>query len=276
MRAALTFTLVAALATGSAFAHPPAGEARYIANEGVMVVSGEAKILFDPLFSQGFGIYREVDEASFEAIMTGAAPFDGVDAVVISHAHPDHFHPRRVAEYLAAHPDVTLYAPEEAIGIMRSENTLTDAIIGQIEAVALAFGDAPVRLETGDLIVEAVRIPHAGWPQRASVENLVWRVTLDEGVTVMHLGDADPDDSHFAPHDDHWRARETDMAFPPYWFFGSAEGIRIVDQRLNTREAVGVHVPMAVPAELTASGRDAFILPGETRVIEAGEDRPDE
>jgi hypothetical protein len=56
-----------------------------------------------------------------------------------------------------------------------------------------------------------VRIPHAGWPGRADIENLVFRVTLksqSESVTVMHMGDAD--DNHYLPYKSHWQKRISD------------------------------------------------------------------
>jgi hypothetical protein len=42
----------------------------------------------------------------------------------------------------------------------------------------LAFNQTPKSLEVAGLVIDAVRIPHAGWPGRADIENLVFRVTL--------------------------------------------------------------------------------------------------
>ena len=70
-------------------------------------------------------------------------------------------------------------------------------------------------------MIDAVRIPHAGWPSRADIENLVFRVPLKNqgtSVTVMHLGDADPDADHYLQYKDHWQQRVSDTALPPYWF----------------------------------------------------------
>ena len=54
------------------------------------------------------------------------------------------------------------------------------AVAARVHAIPLAYQDAPVTLEQGSLVVEAVRIPHSGWPTRQQqVENMAFRVTLD-------------------------------------------------------------------------------------------------
>ena len=70
-----------------------------------------------------------------------------------------------------------------------------DRVPAEVETALLA-GIEPWDgiIEFGPLLVEAVRIPHSGWPDhRADVENIVFRVTLDKETTVMHFGDADVD-----------------------------------------------------------------------------------
>ena len=64
---------------------------RYLANEGVMVVHGETKILFDPIFHYDPDTYQRLPQKMREAIMAGESPYDGVDGVFVSHYHPDHF-----------------------------------------------------------------------------------------------------------------------------------------------------------------------------------------
>jgi hypothetical protein len=143
----------------------------------------------------------------------------------------------------------------------------------RVTAVELAYMDAPVTLETEDLLIEAVRIPHSGWPTgRLDVENISWRVTLNEATTVLHMGDADPNDVHFARDAAYWDKGHTHMAFPPYWFFSSKGGNAILEGRIKPDHSVGIHVPVMVPAEssqrpLELRGYDLFTRPGETRPI---------
>lgn len=250
-----------------AHAHPSdPTEATYLGNEGVMISDGETTILFDPLFPNGFGIYQLVPEPMRQALMAGDAPYDDVDAIFISHMHPDHFSAGEVVSYLEQHAEVRLYAPDQAVAAMREEAD-NEAIFDRVTGVALQRLDAPKRYSEGDLEIDVVRIPHAGWPGRADVSNLVWRVSLANGATVMHLGDADPDEAHYRPHAEHWQSVRTDAAYPPYWFFLSDAGRTLVDSILNTTTATGIHVPLDLPADLFVTGRDFFHTPGETRIM---------
>jgi len=99
------------------------------------------------------------------------------------------------------------------------------------------------------------------------LQNMVYRVSLDGGTTVMHMGDADVNDAHYAPFDDHWQKQITDTAFPPYWFLTSETGQTILKDRLNTKRVIGVHVPLNEPQDLKDSGQDYFSVSGDTRPL---------
>jgi hypothetical protein len=134
--------------------------------------------------------------------------------------------------------------------------------------LSLEYGDAPKTLNIGSVKATAVRIAHAGWPapRRAIVQNMVYRVTLGDGPTVMHMGDADIRAEHYAPFKTHWRAQSTDLAMPPYWFLTSPGGPKILEG-LNVEKSVGIHVPLNVPQELEDSGVDFFSVSDESRQI---------
>jgi L-ascorbate metabolism protein UlaG (beta-lactamase superfamily) len=249
--------------------------ARYLANEGLMVVNGETKILFDPLFRQSYGHYSLVPEVMIKAIFTGSPPFDGVDAIFISHHHGDHFSPADILRLLKAQQGIHLYAPAQAVAGLRAVAAEQDEPVFQrVTAVDLAYKQAPVVLNMQGLLIEAVRIPHSGWPRsRLDIENIAWRVTLNDTTTVLHMGDADPNDVHFARDaKKHWDKRPPHMAFPPYWFFSSASGRKILSDRIKPAASVGVHVPVSIPTDpglrpLELRDFDLFTSPGESRVI---------
>lgn len=251
---------IACQVRGSAPASTSA-KAHYLANAGVLVVSGETKIAFDPIFRNDFGTYRLLPEELETALFAGKAPFDGLDAVFISHYHEDHFSAADVARLLREREDVRLYAPAQAVSGMGD----VDDIRSRITEISLKHKDPPLALETGDLLVEALRIPHTGWPDRLrDVENVAYRVTLDGNATVLHLGDADTSDVHFAQDAAYWDRRPTHMAFPPYWYFESVEGRQVLERRLKPGHAVGVHLPVEAKG---LPGFDLFVDPGETRDI---------
>ena len=251
-----------------------AAKAQYLANASVLVTHGDTKVVFDPLFRNDFGQYALVPAQVERALFDGTAPFDGLDAVFVSHYHEDHFSAVDVLRLLEARPALRLFAPAQAVAGMReiSAERLA-AVASRVHAIALAYQDAPVTLEQSSLVVEAVRIPHSGWPARQQqVENIAFRVTLDATTTVVHLGDADTSDAHFARDDAYWHRRRTHVAFSPYWFLTSDEGRRVLARRIAPTRSIGVHVPANVPSQSDRRapelrGHELFTVPGEVREI---------
>ncbi|MBQ74302.1 MAG: hypothetical protein CMQ20_04655 [Gammaproteobacteria bacterium] len=154
----------AALVLQGAFALGDSGAmAHYLANEGVMVVHGDTKVLFDPLFSNGYGRYQSLPENMKQALFAGEAPYEGVDAVFVSHSHQDHFSPIELLKFLRLRRDVMLYAPAQAVDELKtSASAADDAIFNRVTGIQLEYGDEPIVFKTNGLIIEAVYIPHSG------------------------------------------------------------------------------------------------------------------
>ena len=134
------------------------------------------------------------------------------------------------------------------------------ALFERVQRIDLAYGDRAIEFELDGILVEAVIVPHSGWPGRHQhVDNLRFRVTLDGVTTVVHMGDADPRLEHFQPHHHFWAGRQTDAAFPPYWFFLQEAGLNILDTLIRPALSVGMHIPADPaqrPAGLTAADAD--------------------
>ena len=263
--AALSIALPAA-------AHDTKSHATYIGNEGVMVASGGAKILFDAFYSESYGGYTLVSDETSEAMLSGAAPYDDIDAIFVSHVHGDHFTAAPAIEYLRAQGGVILYGPEQVREAVEEAGVQEDdPLWARIKTYDMAPEDDPVTIEVDGLLMEAAAIPHDGGAQLADIQNFVWRVTLDDKATVMHLGDVGPDVHHFERHKDYFTARKTHMAFPPFWLIADETGRMILETYVAADKTVGIHVPAStigkgdeVRAEI---GGDVFTDPGETREI---------
>jgi len=245
---------------------------QYLANEGIMITYGETTILFDPLFDNSYGTYQMVPQPMLDAIFAGKAPYDSVAAVFVSHFHGDHFSATEMLRLLRQRREIALYAPAQAVAEMRKIATADDdAIFDRVTQFDLDYGDAPVFVRKEGILIEAVNIPHSGWPTaRTDVQNIAFRVTLEDTSTVLHLGDSDARIVHFELDEDYWDERPIDLAFPPYWFFMSADGKEILEDRINIRHSIGIHVPArfgddpaSIPDELF--GAELFTRPGEGR-----------
>jgi L-ascorbate metabolism protein UlaG (beta-lactamase superfamily) len=250
-----------------ATAHQDSGKAHYLGNEALLIEDQHTKILFDPFFHNNFNYYTLVPEQVRKDIFANKAPYNDISAILISHAHGDHFDANDVFRYLKSYPKVQLIAPAQAIRQIKLVADI-NAIQSQLHAFDLAKGQPAQSLQVNpDLYVEAVRIPHAGWPQRATVENLVFRVTLNKKLVVMHMGDADPLPEHFKEHHQFWPLRVTNHAFPPYWFSTSIDGNIILSDIIKAEAVTGIHVPINPPSELVNTGVDFFSEIGDTRII---------
>lgn len=244
---------------------------QYLANEGVAVHHDNTTLLFDPLFRTKGDYYASVPEATRNAIIKGSEPFSDIAAVFVSHYHLDHFEPADMLRMMAQHETTQLYAPKQAVDAMRAVSSDNHAdIFERVIVLDLSYGDEPQLIQTGNLRVQGFFIPHSGWPEaRTDVENIAFRVTIDNVATVVHLGDADANRVHFTRHQHHWHERKTGVALPPYWFFASRDGNDILETFVRPQRAIGIHVPASYQHEENIPGElrdfDLFTHPGETR-----------
>lgn len=251
------------------------GQAHYLGNAGVMVARGANKVLFDPFFRNDYGVYDLVPEAIENAIFEGVPPYDDIDAVFVSHHHDDHFDPKLLVQYLAAWPDIELYAPQQAVDrLLATVQMVDEAVLGRIHGLAMENRAEPLQVRTGELLIEAVEVAHAGWPSRnTEVDNLAFRVTMDKATTVVHMGDADKATEHYEPHRDYWQARQVDLAFAPVWLLLTEQGLFVLDEYVDADHEIGVHVYDRVPDNpedrpSDFDGLDIFTDPGEMRSLE--------
>lgn len=268
MRSTIALVAIcASMGAANARTHPVADDpatAHFLANEAMMVSAGETRILFDPWFSEGFDIYPLIDPAIEAALLAGTPPYDGIDAVFISHIHGDHFDAAEMNAYLARHNEVIAVLPFQARLDMRAAEGWQDAFEPRLRV--MPFVSEPQQISLGEVVVEAVHIPHAGGAARAHIQNMAYRVTLGDAVTVMHLGDATPDASVYALHRAYFQARATQRAFPPYWLIQQWGG-ETLRGRLNAETVTGIHVPIRLPGSVTASQEDFFTRPQEERGV---------
>lgn len=258
------------------------GQATYLANEGVMIAGGDKKIVFDPFFHNDYGHYQLVPESIRKALFNGTAPYDNVDAVFVSHAHEDHFSASDMLKFLRSQSAVHLFAPQQAVDKLtallatlqadkklagKESKKVREKVLARVTGINVNYGAKPFRKAFGDIIIEAVRIPHSGGQGRRQIQNMAFRVSLANQVTVLHMGDADPNDEYFLPYDKFWQQRQTDVAFPPYWFFGSKQGQDILNNRINSKHAIGVHVAKGAIEQLKNSPFAVFTVPGEVYQI---------
>jgi len=257
---------------GLAAAHEPGGQVSYLGNEGILVSACDTKVLFDAFYDDDYGQYVLVPTAVRDDLLAGTPPYDDVDAVFVSHGHGDHFTAEPALAYLRAHSDVTLFGPQQVLDALRkAAGPADDELLSRVVAFDIKPGAPPETLTVDQLTIDVVATPHSGGARMAGINNLVFRVTLEQSATVMHLGDSVADDAVFSRQQEHWDARHSHAAFPPYWFLLDEDGRRVLDNRIRADQVVGIHVPAKAVGQGDAwreqINGDLFTDPGETRVI---------
>ncbi|MBD2840882.1 MBL fold metallo-hydrolase [Erythrobacter rubeus] len=244
-----------------------------ILNAGVSANIGDpgdpVKFLFDPIYDNHFGSLQPLDMGLIDRIVSGAPPYDGVDAVFVSHAHGDHFSARHLNRLLGAQSEVRLVAPVQAVDMMREDDGWDPAFAARIDEISLGNGEQAPPLTIAGATIEAFRSPHNGWPDRhADVHNITYRVSASDAADgthrVMHLGDAGTSTEFFEPHSEFLSSSRTGLAIVPFWFLREDEIDSLIDRTLNAEAAAGMHVPVEEPGWLSDNGRPYFTEEGQS------------
>ena len=209
----------------------------FLANEGVLLSSGAHKVLIDALFLKYGRGYATPADSTQAALERARPPFDGVDLVLATHRHGDHFHPAPVVAHLRANPEATLLTSQQVIDSLRGRLVPNDAIVRRFMARTTAPGTR--RRETvNGIAVELLGLPHGGTRHRG-VEHLGYIVDLG-GRRVLHVGDTDISEAAFRPF--RLDTARIDVALLPQWMIQSDEGRQVIQRWIRPRQVVAFHV----------------------------------
>ena len=159
----------------------------YLANEGVLLSVGDKKVLIDALFDKPNPEYRAPAPEVVDSLVKGTPPFDGVDLLLVTHDHPDHFDAALAARYMAASTGTTLVGPADAVASLRkAAGEAWAGIEPRVVSLDLKVGERAAR-EFKGIPVTAFRTLHSG--DRESPMNLLFLLEMDDW-RVFHEGDA--------------------------------------------------------------------------------------
>ncbi len=286
--------LACSLALAGAFwAAAPLGaqvSVTYVANEGFLIAAGELRVLVDALIDEGIDGYPRPPASMRPALEGALAPFDGVDVVLATHHHADHFGPRAVARHLAANPGAVFVSTPQAAARLAKE--IGDdpgrraRIDSRIDAVFPAEG-ARTTISRPGIEIEVLNLHH-GRERDPPVQNLGFLIEMG-GLTMLHIGDTEVSLADIAPY--RLAEREIDVAFLPIWFLTYDRWLPVVREGIRPRTIVAMHLAEAdAPASwfgedgsrekrVTATLEEfpeaiLFAEPGETREFAPSEAAP--
>lgn len=211
-------------------------EVLFLANEGLLIRSGGQAVLIDGLF-RPYRIYAHLPAEKAQALESAQAPYDGVGLILVSHIHGDHFHPQSIANYLNSQKESVLASSGQAVAAVQSVLGLDAGIKKRLIQIDFAPGKKEKR-KFGDIEVTFLGLSH-GSERHGWIHNLGHLIRMG-GKTLLHVGDAELSSQNFQPFK--LAKEQIDVAFLPYWYLLSEEGRKLVEEQIQPRRIVAIHL----------------------------------
>ncbi len=268
----LLFLILPLFLAGGVSMHHTAQDAltiTYVANEGVLIASGNRHVLIDGLHRPYYPAYAALPPDQREQIESARPPYDQIDVILVSHVHRDHFHAEAVGRHLQHNPGATLIASEQVADSVARDFAGYEAVRARIRTVKPSWKER-LALRAGGVEIDVLGLRH-GSTRFRWVQNLGHVVTLG-GKKLLHIGDADVSVENFEALG--LAEQGIDIAFIPYWFLESQTGRAIVRDVIKPKHVITVHISPDEGDRAARLTRDfdpegvAFTRMLETRVYE--------
>ena len=225
----------------------------YIANEGVLISSGEKQVLIDGLHREYKRAYAFPPPELRDALEFARAPFNQVDLVLVSHLHLDHFHPQSVGLHLKNNPGAILVSSDQIVDGVKKDFESFGEIESRVKRVTPEWKTKTALTEKGvELTVLGLRHANANF---SWIQNLGHLITID-GKKFLHVGDADGTVENFAAF--RLADENIDVAFIPYWYLLSDSGRALVRDHIRPKHVIAVHISPDEGATVTEQIRKAY------------------
>ena len=232
----------------------PAGlEITYIANEGVLISSGDKQVLIDGLHREYQRAYAFLPPPQRDKIENAQSPFDQIDLVLVSHRHLDHFHPESVGLHLQHNPNAVLLSSQQVVDEVANNFKDFQTIKARVTATTPAWKERRA-MKMADIDLEILGIRH-GTGRHAAIQNLGHVIKLG-GKKLLHVGDADTAIENFQ--DLNLDEEGIDIAFIPYWFLVDEEGRTVVREHIKPKQIIAVHISPSEAEQVSAQIKKDF------------------
>jgi L-ascorbate metabolism protein UlaG (beta-lactamase superfamily) len=252
LRFTLGFVGAVILIMATTSAAETAARVHYIANEGFLIEVGTKKVLIDALFDDQSITYCHVpDEMTLQKMENAEAPFDGVNLILVTHSHQDHFSPHSVMRRLRNDPTAVVIGPPQMVAALGAAGATEQELEERIVEVDLEISDSTA-LDVAGIGVRAFRLRHSEYvvedPQTGekvdrhrNVENLIYLIEIGE-AKFLHVGDATLAQNPELFNDGIFEKVDLDIVFLEY-FDWSEETKTILDRWMHPDHVVFMHLP---------------------------------
>lgn len=209
----------------------------YLGNEGMLIEYQDKKIIIDGLFDDISGRFDSPDYDIMDDIIAGRAPYNNVQAALITHAHPDHFDAPSFARFLFNNKKSAMVMTMQAADSIKTKTDLYDSISSRIAVTPWVKGWQTN--DIGDIGVKSAYTRHAG-KAFAKVQNQIFLITIGD-KKILHVADTQMDVDYF----DDLRLiyEDIDLAIVPFWFLTNLFGAEIVEKHIEAKKVAGMHLP---------------------------------
>lgn len=212
----------------------------YLGNMGVLLESGERRIVIDGLHHGELADYATIPDQLLVPLEQAKPPYQRLTAALTTHRHPDHFNAQSVRNRLLTDSAMIYGAARETVDTLISRTGTAPA--GRRISTGPPNGTLEWPVSEG---IVGLVLPHNPTPS-PRVANVGFLVDLG-GLRVLHVGDADPTPATYTGQ--RLASRQVDVAIVPFWYLLDADDS--VRRLIGARIWVASHVP---PAD-TASTR---------------------
>lgn len=204
----------------------------HVFNAGYLITAGDKRILIDAL-------YAGHPEGLLKPVVYAQPPFDGVDLILATHEHQDHFSPELVSRYMAENPQTAFVSTKSAV---KQLIAVDSSLRARTTAVELGPRERK-QIEVKGVKLEALYISH-GMP---GILNLGLIITVD-GIKIFHTGDLSPDHVSVSYLQDYGLpGMEIDIAFVPDFVLTLEEHRALALEGIQPRYVIPTHYPYEIP-----------------------------
>jgi L-ascorbate metabolism protein UlaG (beta-lactamase superfamily) len=225
----------------------------YIANEGVLISSGEKQVLIDGLHRQYKPDYAYPPDDLRKSLESATPPYDKITLVLVTHLHLDHFHPLSVGMHLQNNRNARLVSSEQIAEGVKKDFSGFGPIESRVERVPHEW-KRKVALNVSGINLKGLGLKHSG-ANFSWIQNLGYVVELD-GKKFLHIGDADMTEENFSSLG--LPGENIDVAFIPYWYLLSSTGRAILQNHIRPKHVIAVHISPAEAAGVSEQVRRAY------------------
>jgi L-ascorbate metabolism protein UlaG (beta-lactamase superfamily) len=207
----------------------------YIANEGFLFSSDGKQVLVDAVFNNGFGLYYTPPGDVIIQERSATAPFDNIEALLLTHNHADHFNPAYVVQHMLNDLTATALVTAQASNQLRQLGGYPQ-ITNRVITASPSPGSA-LTFSIAGIDFKVVSLQHASDPG-GSIQNLGYLFTFS-GVRIFHPGDTANDLQAYQTLN--LAEEHIDLAFCPRWFFDDTQNARAIIDYLHPRTLIVMH-----------------------------------